>query len=116
MKIIEGGVCAAKGFKAGSVRCGVKESRTNDDTAIIFSECECTAAATYTMNRVKAKLAEWEPRLPEGVTVSPAYDPTKFIQTTMEEMVVTILSALLLVILSPGGSCRAGGLRSSRRG
>ena len=39
MKIIEGGVCAAKGFKAGSVRCGVKESRTNDDTAIIFSEC-----------------------------------------------------------------------------
>ena len=54
MKIIEGGVCAAKGFKAGSVRCGVKESRTNDDTAIIFSERECTAAATYTMNRVKA--------------------------------------------------------------
>ena len=51
---IDGGVCAAKGFKAGSVRCGVKESRTNDDTAIIFSECECTAAATYTMNRVKA--------------------------------------------------------------
>ena len=36
------------------MRCGVKESRTNDDTAIIFSECECTAAATYTMNRVKA--------------------------------------------------------------
>ncbi len=54
MKIIEGGVCAAKGFKAGSVRCGVKESRTNDDTAIIFSECKCTATATYTMNRVKA--------------------------------------------------------------
>ena len=54
MKIIEGGVCAAKGFKAGSVRCGIKASRTNDDTAIIFSECECNAAATYTMNRVKA--------------------------------------------------------------
>ena len=52
MKIIEGGVCAAKGFKAGSVRCGIKASRTNDDTAIIFSECN--AAATYTMNRVKA--------------------------------------------------------------
>lgn len=37
MKIIEGGVCAAKGFKAGSVRCGVNESRLNDDTAIIFA-------------------------------------------------------------------------------
>ena len=54
MKIIDGGVCAAKGFKAGSVRCGIKASRTNDDTAIIFSACECNAAATYTMNRVKA--------------------------------------------------------------
>ena len=54
MKIIDGGVCAAKGFKAGSVLCGIKASRTNDDTAIIFSECECNAAATYTMNRVKA--------------------------------------------------------------
>ena len=54
MKIIDGGVCAAKGFKAGSVRCGIKASRTNDDTAIIFSECVCNAAATYTMNRVKA--------------------------------------------------------------
>lgn len=54
MKIIDGGICAAKGFKAGSVRCGIKASRTNDDTAIIFSECECNAAATYTMNRVKA--------------------------------------------------------------
>lgn len=54
MKIIEGGVCAAKGFTAGSIRCGIKESRENDDTAIIFSESECTVAAVYTMNRVKA--------------------------------------------------------------
>ena len=54
MKIIEGGVCAAKGFTAGGVRCGVKASRENDDTAIIVSECECTAAATFTLNRVKA--------------------------------------------------------------
>lgn len=54
MKIISGGVCAALGFQAGSIRCGIKDSRTNDDTAIILSDCECTAAATYTLNRVKA--------------------------------------------------------------
>ena len=54
MKIISGGVCAAKGFTAGSTRCGIKESREADDLAIILSECECTAAATYTLNRVKA--------------------------------------------------------------
>ena len=54
MKIIDGGVCAAQGFTAGSIRSGVKDSRAQDDTAIIFSDCECTAAAVYTMNRVKA--------------------------------------------------------------
>lgn len=54
MKIISGGVCAAKGFQAGSTRCGIKASRETDDLAIIVSECECTAAATYTLNRVKA--------------------------------------------------------------
>lgn len=54
MKIISGGVCAAKGFQAGSTRCGIKVSREADDLAIIVSECECTAAATYTLNRVKA--------------------------------------------------------------
>lgn len=54
MKIISGGVCAAQGFTAGSIRCGVKESRKQDDVAVIYSECECTAAATYTLNRVKA--------------------------------------------------------------
>lgn len=54
MKIISGGVCAAKGFQAGSTRCGIKASREADDLAIIVSESECTAAATYTLNRVKA--------------------------------------------------------------
>ncbi len=54
MKIISGGVCAASGFTAGSLRCGIKDSRETDDTALIFSEGECAAAAVYTMNRVKA--------------------------------------------------------------
>ena len=54
MKIISGGVCAAKGFRAGSARCGIKAGREADDLAIIVSDCECAAAATYTLNRVKA--------------------------------------------------------------
>lgn len=54
MKIISGGVCAASGFLAGSIRCGIKESRLTDDVALIYSETECTAAAVYTLNRVKA--------------------------------------------------------------
>ena len=53
---ISGGVCAAKGFTAVGVHCGVKAGSSPDknDLALILSEKECAAAATYTMNRVKA--------------------------------------------------------------
>ena len=56
MKEINGGVCAAKGFKAAGVHCGVKEGSSPDknDLALILSEKECNAAAVYTLNRVKA--------------------------------------------------------------
>ena len=53
---ISGGVCAARGFQAAGVHCGVKASSSPDknDLALILSEKECAAVATYTMNRVKA--------------------------------------------------------------
>ena len=53
---INGGVCAARGFKAAGVHAGVKKNSKPDknDLALILSEKECTAAATYTLNRVKA--------------------------------------------------------------
>ncbi len=53
---ISGGVCAARGFRAGGVHCGVKASSSPDknDLALILSERECAAAAVYTLNRVKA--------------------------------------------------------------
>jgi len=56
MKEISGGVCAARGFKAAGVHCGVKagSSPAKNDLAMILSEKECTAAAVYTLNRVKA--------------------------------------------------------------
>ncbi len=53
MKFISGGVCAAKGFKAGGVHCGIRKSRKKRDLALIFSEKECNAAAVYTNNLVK---------------------------------------------------------------
>lgn len=55
MKQIQGGVTAPKGFTAAGVHCGVKDNKTDKkDLAIILSETECAAAATYTLNRVKA--------------------------------------------------------------
>ncbi len=56
LKEISGGVCAAKGFTASGVHCGVKAGSSADknDLALILSEQECAAAAVYTLNRVKA--------------------------------------------------------------
>ena len=56
MKEIQGGVTAPIGFTAGGIHCGVKagSSPEKKDLALILSERECAAAATYTTNRVKA--------------------------------------------------------------
>ncbi len=54
MKIIEGGVCAAKGFRAAAIHAGVKSGSTKDDLALIVSACPASTAATFTNNRVKA--------------------------------------------------------------
>ena len=53
MKIISGGVCAAKGFKASGVHCGVRKNKTKKDLSLIVSEVKATAAAVYTTNLVK---------------------------------------------------------------
>lgn len=53
---ISGGVCAARGFRAAGVHCGVKAGSSPDknDLALILSERPCAAAATFTRNKVKA--------------------------------------------------------------
>ena len=54
-KMIEGGVCAAKGFRAGGIHVGVKSHNTDKkDIALIVSAEPCAAAAVYTKNAVKA--------------------------------------------------------------
>ena len=63
-KIIEGGVCAAKGFKASGVYCGIKAhgfhdgnespiSGSKNDIALVVSDVCCNAAGVYTKNKVK---------------------------------------------------------------
>lgn len=53
MTKITGGVCAAKGFTAAGVHCGIRKNRTKRDLAVIFSEKRGSAAAVYTQNLVK---------------------------------------------------------------
>ncbi len=51
---VPGGVCAAKGFRANGVRCGIKASSKKRDLALIVSEKRCAAAAVYTANLVRS--------------------------------------------------------------
>lgn len=53
MKLIEGGVCAAKGFLASGVHCGIRKNKDKKDLALIFSQKPAAAAAVYTINAVK---------------------------------------------------------------
>ena len=53
LKQVQGGVCAAKGFTANGVHCGIRKNKTKRDLALIVSETNASAAAVYTQNLVK---------------------------------------------------------------
>ena len=53
MKLISGGVCAAKGFKAAGTYCGIRRNPNKKDLALIVSDVPANAAAVYTTNLVK---------------------------------------------------------------
>lgn len=50
---IEGGVCAARGFSANGVHCGLVADTDENDLGMIFSKELCNVAAVYTTNKVK---------------------------------------------------------------
>lgn len=53
MKIIDGGVCAAIGFTANGIHCGIRKNKLKRDISLILSEKRASAAAVYTTNLVK---------------------------------------------------------------
>ncbi len=53
MKIINGGVCAAKGFTANGIHCGIRKNKSKRDLSLIVSDVKANAAAVYTTNLVK---------------------------------------------------------------
>lgn len=50
---VEGGVCAAKGFRANGLHCGLIENKDKNDLGLVVSDCICNTAAVYTTNKVK---------------------------------------------------------------
>ncbi len=53
MKIISGGVCAAEGFYANAVHCGIRKNKQKKDLALVYSPTRCAAACVFTQNLVK---------------------------------------------------------------
>lgn len=53
LSVIHGGVCAAKGFLASGIHCGIRKNKDKKDLALIYSKTACSAASVYTQNKVK---------------------------------------------------------------
>lgn len=53
MKLVSGGVCAANGFTANGIHCGIRKNKTKFDLSLICSAVPANAAAVYTTNLVK---------------------------------------------------------------
>lgn len=86
-KYIDGGICAAQGFKANGIQCGLAHKSLTDieensavsnnampakkknDLAVIIADCECNTAAVYTSNKVKgAPIAVTKKNIADGKT------------------------------------------------
>lgn len=52
-RYVDGGVCAAKGYLANGLNCGLNPVKEKNDLALLVSEVSCNAAAVYTTNKVK---------------------------------------------------------------
>ncbi|MBR1893258.1 MAG: bifunctional ornithine acetyltransferase/N-acetylglutamate synthase, partial [Lachnospiraceae bacterium] len=67
MKIdyINGGVTAAKGFKAAGAEAGIKY-QNRKDMAMVYSEKPCNVAGTFTTNVVKAAPVIWDRDIVKG--------------------------------------------------
>ena len=52
-RYIDGGVCAAKGFRANGLNCGLNSNPEKNDLCLFASDVVCNAAGVYTQNKVK---------------------------------------------------------------
>ena len=68
MEQISGGVCAAQGFTAAGIHCGIRKNKDKRDLALIYSQVPASAASVYTSNLVKgAPLTVTKAHLADGV-------------------------------------------------
>ncbi len=52
-KVIDGGVCAAQGYKANGLNCGLNKNPDKNDLGLYISDVPANTAGVYTTNKVK---------------------------------------------------------------
>ena len=74
---VDGGVCAAKGFTANGLNCGLNPDKNKNDLGMVFSEVPCVAAGVYTQNKVKgAPVTVTKEHLKKSGNKAQAYERT----------------------------------------
>ncbi len=71
----------------------------NTETALLGIYQQPGSNALNVAKRIQEKLEQLKPRLPQGVSVEATYDTTKFVQASIEEVIITLFQALVLVLL-----------------
>ncbi len=61
MRKFKGNVTTPKGFSAAGIYAGIRKKKK--DIALVYSETDCVAGATFTTNRVKAAPVMWDMEL-----------------------------------------------------
>lgn len=72
VKVISGGVTAAKGYKVASTRVGIKPKGTNRDLTLIASDVPAVCVGTFTRNLVKAAPVIWDMKIAYDVKTAQA--------------------------------------------
>ncbi|WP_417699694.1 efflux RND transporter permease subunit [Pseudoalteromonas lipolytica] len=86
-------------IEMGAASYSTSAKLNQQDTAFIVIYQLTEANATQVAEDVKARMAELAKQLPDGIEYSIPYDTTEFINRSIEEVVVTLLQAVGLVIL-----------------
>ena len=78
---------------------GLRSYLNNKEAAAIAIFQAPGSNALALSDNVRAAMAALKPSFPPGVDYSIVYDPTRFVQTSIEKVVVTLIEAVLLVVL-----------------
>lgn len=86
-------------IELGSADYNISAKLNQQDTAFLVIYQLTDANATQVAASVKARMAELAKQLPDGVEYSIPYDTTEFINRSIEEVVITLFQAVVLVVL-----------------